>query len=51
MPEALYWLGRLLAQQGREEEARERLRQFLETNPPAPFAQDAEALLQALGGD
>ncbi len=50
MPEALFTLGRAYAQAGRIEEAKETLHRFLETNPPAMWAQQAQALLAQLEG-
>ncbi len=49
MPEALFTLGQAYAQAGRIEEAKATLHRFLETNPPAPWVQQAQALLAQLG--
>jgi tetratricopeptide (TPR) repeat protein len=49
MPEALFALGRAYALAGQAEEARETLERFLQTDPPAVWAQQAQQLLDQLG--
>ncbi len=49
IPEALFSLGRAYAFLGRTEEARVTLERFLDTNPPLPWANQAQAILQQLG--
>lgn len=51
MREALFALGRSYAAVGQTEKARTTLRQFLETDPPTIWAQQAEEMLAELGGD
>lgn len=51
MREALFALGRSYAAVGRTEEARATLRQFLDTAPPAIWAEQAQQMLTELGGD
>lgn len=49
MREALFALGRAYAVAGRLEDARGTLRRFLETEPPAVWAQQAQEILASLG--
>ncbi len=49
MPEALFALGRAYALVGQAEDARETLERFLQTEPPAVWAQQAQQLLEQLG--
>ncbi|MBN1249715.1 MAG: tetratricopeptide repeat protein [Anaerolineae bacterium] len=51
MREALFALGRSYAAVGQTEKARTTLRQFLDTDPPTMWAQQAEEMLLELGGD
>lgn len=51
MREALFALGRSYAAVGRAEEARATLRQFLDTAPPAMWAEQAQQMLAELSGD
>lgn len=46
MPEALFALGRVYAITGQADEAATTLQRFLETDPPQPWVQEAEDLLQ-----
>jgi len=49
MPEALFALGRAYALAGQTEEARDTLERFLQTDPPAVWAQQGQQLLDQLG--
>ncbi len=51
MREALFALGRSYAAVGQTDQARTTLREFLDTAPPAVWAEQAEAILAELGGD
>jgi tetratricopeptide (TPR) repeat protein len=51
MREALFALGRVYAIVGRTDEAKATLRKFLDTNPPAMWAQQAEMILGELNSE
>ncbi len=51
MREALFALGRSYAAVGRTEDARATLRQFIDTDPPAMWAEQAQQMLVELGGE
>jgi protein O-GlcNAc transferase len=51
MREALFALGRSYAATGQQDKAKATLQQFLDTDPPEMWAQQAEEMLAELGGD